>query len=56
MDFRHPNQYVLPHINKRYIKRSVADLGCLSRVPDPDFYPFRILDPKTATKVRGKKN
>jgi hypothetical protein len=24
---------------------SVADPGCLSRIPDPDFYPFRILDP-----------
>jgi hypothetical protein len=25
-------------------------------IPDPDFYPFRIPDPKTATKERGKKN
>ncbi len=24
---------------------SVADPGCLSRIPDPDFYPSRILDP-----------
>jgi hypothetical protein len=24
---------------------NVADLGCLSRIPDPDFYPLRILDP-----------
>jgi hypothetical protein len=23
---------------------SVADQGCLSRIPDPDFYPSRILD------------
>jgi hypothetical protein len=23
---------------------SVADPGCLSRVPDPDFYPSRIPD------------
>ncbi len=22
-------------------------------IPDPDFYPFRIPDPKTATKERG---
>jgi hypothetical protein len=36
---------------------SVADPGCLSRIPDPDFYPSRILDPgsrisdrKTATR------
>ncbi len=41
---------------------SVADPGCLSRLPDPDFYPSRIPDrgsripdPKTATKKRGKK-
>ncbi len=33
---------------------SVADPGCLSRSPDPDFYPSRILDPKTATKERGE--
>ncbi len=42
---------------------SVADPGCLSRIPDPDFYPSRIPDPgsripdpKTATKERGEKN
>jgi hypothetical protein len=44
---------------------SVADPGCLSRIPDPDFYPFRIpvsdlgsriLDPKIAMKDIGKKN
>ncbi len=29
--------------------------GCLSRIPDPDLYPSRILDPKTATKERGEK-
>ncbi len=41
---------------------SVVDPGCLSRIPDPDFYPSwiqdpgsRILDPKTATKARGEK-
>jgi hypothetical protein len=42
---------------------SVADHpGCLSRIPNPDFYPFRIPDlgsripdPKTATKERGLK-
>jgi hypothetical protein len=26
-------------------KVSVADPGCLSRIPDPDFYPSRIPDP-----------
>jgi hypothetical protein len=34
---------------------SVADPGCLSRIPDPDFFPSRIPDPKTATKERGEK-
>jgi hypothetical protein len=34
---------------------SVADPGSLTRIPDPDFYPFRIPDPKTATKERGGK-
>jgi hypothetical protein len=34
---------------------SGADPGCLSRIPDPDFYPSRIPDPKTATKERGEK-
>ncbi len=41
---------------------SVADLGCLSRIPDPDFYPSRIPDlgsripdPKAAMKDRGEK-
>ncbi len=45
------------------VKGSVADPGCLSRIPDPDFYPSqipdpgsRISDPKTATKGRGEKN
>jgi hypothetical protein len=32
---------------------SVADPGCLSRIPDPDFYPSRIPDPIIATKERG---
>jgi hypothetical protein len=35
-------------------KISVADPGCLSRIPDPDFYPSRIQDSKTATKERGE--
>jgi hypothetical protein len=34
---------------------SVADPGCLSRIPDPDFCPSRIPDPKTATNERGDK-
>jgi hypothetical protein len=44
---------------------AVADPGCLSRIPDPNFtHPgfripdlgSRIPDPKTATKERGEKN
>jgi hypothetical protein len=34
---------------------SVADMGCLSRIPKPDFCPSRIPDPKIATKEREKK-
>jgi hypothetical protein len=33
----------------------VADPRCLSRILDPDFHPYRIPDPKTATKERGGK-
>jgi hypothetical protein len=41
---------------------SVTDPGCLSRIPDPDFYPsritdsgFRIPDPKPEAKERVEK-
>jgi hypothetical protein len=34
---------------------SVADPGCLSRIPDPDSYPSRIPDPKSASKERDEK-
>ncbi len=34
---------------------SVADPGCLSRIPDSDFYPSWIPDPKTATKESSEK-
>jgi hypothetical protein len=27
-----------------FLRISVADPGCLSRIPDPDFYPSRIPD------------
>jgi hypothetical protein len=37
------------------LEASAADPGCLSRIPDPDFYPSRIPDPKTATKERNEK-
>jgi hypothetical protein len=32
-----------------------VDPRCLSQIPDPDFYPFLIPDPKTTTKERVKK-
>ncbi len=39
---------------------SVADPGCLSRIPDPDFYPSRILDLgsriQNQQQERGEKN
>jgi hypothetical protein len=31
---------------------SVADPGCLSRIPDPDFYPFRIQKQQQKTGVK----
>jgi hypothetical protein len=34
---------------------SVADPGCLSRIPFPDFCPSWIPDPKTGTKKKGEK-
>ncbi len=44
------------------LQGSVADPGCLCRIPDPDFYPSRIPDPgsripdpKTGRKERGEK-
>jgi hypothetical protein len=40
---------------KKHLAASVADPGCLSRIPDPDFYPSRIPDPKTGRKGRGEK-
>ncbi len=30
-----------------FLTNSVADPGCLSKVPDPDFLPSRILDPRS---------
>jgi hypothetical protein len=40
------------------VDSSVADPGCLSRIPDPDFYPSRIPDPGSQIpdpKERGAK-
>ncbi len=34
---------------------SVAVPGCLSRIPNPDFYPFRILDPGSRIPDSGSK-
>jgi hypothetical protein len=33
----------------------VTDPGCLYRIPDPDFYPSGIPDPKTAIKESDEK-
>ncbi len=64
---------IVPHFIEIFKREmficSVADKGCLSRIPDPDFYPSRIpdpgsrisdpgsriSDPKTATKEKGEK-
>jgi hypothetical protein len=32
------------HVVASSVVDSVADPGCLSRIPDPDFYPSRIPD------------
>jgi hypothetical protein len=34
---------------------SVADPGCLSRIPDPDFYPSRISDPGSRIQKQQQK-
>ncbi len=47
--------YSLIPLHKIFRKSSVADPGCLSRIPDPDFYQSRIPDPKTSAKGRGEK-
>jgi hypothetical protein len=45
-------------LNKISIKKRHNFQCCGSGmfIPDPDFYPSRIPDPKTATKERGEKN
>jgi hypothetical protein len=47
---------------KYLLDSSIADPGCLSRIPDPDFYPSRIPDlgsripdPKTVPKEKDEK-
>jgi hypothetical protein len=40
---------------KTGLKTSVADPGCLSRVPDPDFYPSRIPDPGSRIQKQQQK-
>jgi hypothetical protein len=50
-------QYAIMSVyqNLASVASSVADPGCLSRIPDPGFYPSRISDPKTVTKESGEK-
>jgi hypothetical protein len=40
-----------------HLTSRVADLGCLSRIPGPDFFPSRIPDPesKISSKREGGK-
>jgi hypothetical protein len=38
------------------IKKTRQCCGSGMFIPDPDFYPSLIPDPKTATKERGEKN
>jgi hypothetical protein len=40
---------------KNIVNVSVADPGCLSRIPDPDFYPSRIPDPGSRISDPGSR-
>jgi hypothetical protein len=42
-------------LTKVFLFISVADPGCLSRIPDPDFYPSRISDPESKNLTREVK-
>jgi hypothetical protein len=53
--FQNRHLQYFPESNKLMQMCSVADPGCLFPIPDPDFYPSRIPDPKTATKESGEK-
>jgi hypothetical protein len=56
VNHRHHCDGVLPHAGRvlePLLSRSVADPGCLSRIPIFTYPGFRI--PKTATKERGEK-
>ncbi len=51
----------MSNLSKNVFFSSVADPGCLSRIPDPDFYPSRIPDlgsriQKQQWKIGVKKN
>jgi hypothetical protein len=51
-----PGSYLFQNIKTIVnVHCSVADPGCLSRIPDPEFYPSRIPDPKTAATERNEK-
>jgi hypothetical protein len=39
----------------RWVTISVADPGCLSLIPDPDFYPSRIPDPGSRISDPGSR-
>jgi len=40
---------------KGFLVPSVADPGCLSRIPDPNFYPSRIPDPGSRIQKQQQK-
>jgi hypothetical protein len=43
------------HFFLTHIVLRIRDVYPRSRIPDPDFYSFRIPDPTRATKEKGKK-
>jgi hypothetical protein len=48
-------QIRIHYLTKHSWYSSVADPRCISRITYPDFYPSRISDPTTLTKVEGAK-
>ncbi len=41
-----------PPTPKQHVMNSVADPGCLSRIPDPDFYPSQIPIPDLRSRIQ----
>jgi hypothetical protein len=51
--FRQQKTIQSDYIESCLASQSVADPGCLSRIPDPDFYPSQI--PDLGSKISSKR-